>query len=54
MPFNGIATYVCARGMQFENDPYQENVTYTCQVTIGCYLCQSILPIKSCFLSNVI
>ena len=54
VPFNGIATYVCARGMQFENDPYQENVTYTCQVTIGCYLCQSILPIKSLFLSIVI
>jgi hypothetical protein len=32
VPFGGIATYVCARGMQFENDPFQENVTYTCQV----------------------
>jgi hypothetical protein len=35
VPFGGIATYVCARGMQFENDPDQENVTYTCQVQIN-------------------
>jgi hypothetical protein len=33
IPFGGVAMYVCARGMQFEKDPYQENVTYICQVS---------------------
>ena len=36
VPFNGNATYVCARGMLFENDPAQESVVYTCQVTVTC------------------
>ena len=34
VPFNGNATYVCARGMLFENDPAQESVVYTCQVPV--------------------
>jgi hypothetical protein len=32
VPFNGTARYVCKRGMQFELDPLQEFVEYTCQV----------------------
>ena len=32
VPFNGTARYVCKRGMQFELDPTQEYVEYTCQV----------------------
>ena len=28
--FGDRAQYVCKRGYQFENDPYQENVEYTC------------------------
>ncbi len=32
VPFNGTATYVCARGTRFLADPYMQNVTYTCQV----------------------
>jgi hypothetical protein len=35
VPFNGTARYVCKRGMQFELDPMQEFVEYTCQVKIG-------------------
>ena len=32
VPFDGEARYVCERGMQFEEDPAQEDVIYTCQV----------------------
>ncbi len=34
VPFNGTATYVCARGTQFLTDPSMKNVTYTCQVEL--------------------
>ena len=36
IPFDGEARYVCERGMQFEEDPAQEDVIYTCQVAIEC------------------
>jgi hypothetical protein len=32
VPFNGIVTYVCARGTRFQADPTMEKLTYTCQV----------------------
>ena len=33
IPFGGKARYVCHRGTQFEDDPYQESLEYECQDT---------------------